>query len=165
MAPAGKSPFPRTVIHPQFHPVEPHGSNSPPIPPLACTACAATAPAWNASTNMAMMSSSSTKPSSAHSGDIVFTVWPHALPHGLDHARHTHHRGHNAWHIAPDRSGDGILCDTNHPDRGMQIIDAETGALRHLCLSESTNQGTPVARSSYALPEDFAAARSANPAI
>ena len=52
-----------------------------------------------------------------------------------------------------------MLCDTNHPDEGLQIIDAATGARRQLCLSESSNQGTQWRHSRYALAEDFAQAR------
>jgi hypothetical protein len=66
---------------------------------------------------------------------------------------------YNAWHIAPDRAGRRILCDTNHPDEGLQIIDAATGARRRLCLSGSSNQGSQWRKSSYALAEDFARAR------
>ena len=65
----------------------------------------------------------------------------------------------NAWHIAPDRAGRRILCDTNHPDRGLYLIDAETGAQQHLCDSLSSNQGTQWRHSRYALAADFAQAR------
>jgi oligogalacturonide lyase len=66
---------------------------------------------------------------------------------------------YNAWHIAPDARGERVLCDTNHPDEGLQIIDAATGARRQLCLSESSNQGTQWRKSCYALASDFANAR------
>ena len=66
---------------------------------------------------------------------------------------------YNAWHIAPDRAGRRVLCDTNHPDAGLQIIDALTGARHQLCLSESSNQGTQWRKSCYALAEDFVHAR------
>jgi hypothetical protein len=66
----------------------------------------------------------------------------------------------NAWHIAPNRAGTQVLCDTNHPDRGLFLIDTATGERRHLCMSEATNQGTQWSTSRYALAEDFAAARS-----
>jgi len=66
---------------------------------------------------------------------------------------------YNAWHIAPDRRGERILCDTNHPDEGLQIIDVATGARRQLCLSQSSNQGTQWRKSCYAVAADFADAR------
>ena len=53
-----------------------------------------------------------------------------------------------------------ILCDTNHPDRGLYLIDAASGEKRHICLSEATSQGTQWKTSRYALAEDFDAARS-----
>jgi hypothetical protein len=67
----------------------------------------------------------------------------------------------NCWHITPNRAGTLVLCDTNHPDEGLFLIDAATGARRRICLSESSNQGTQWRTSRYALAEDFAAARSA----
>jgi oligogalacturonide lyase len=66
---------------------------------------------------------------------------------------------YNAWHIAPDRRGERILCDTNHPDEGLQIIDVATGARTKLCDSLSSNQGTQWRKSSYAVAADFAGAR------
>ena len=66
----------------------------------------------------------------------------------------------NAWHIAPNRAGTTILCDTNHPDRGLYLVDAATGEKRHICMSEATNRGTQWETSRYALAEDFAAAQS-----
>jgi oligogalacturonide lyase len=93
-------------------------------------------------------------------GDLVFTVWPYSLKR-MDWTTREIRTivDYNAWHIAPDRRGQRILCDTNHPDEGLQIIDAATGARRQLCLSESSNQGTQWRTSRYALAEDFARAR------
>jgi oligogalacturonide lyase len=65
----------------------------------------------------------------------------------------------NPWHIAPNRAGTQILCDTNHPDRGIFLIDAATGVQKLVCLSESSNLGTQWAKSSYALTADFTKAR------
>ncbi|HEX8984374.1 MAG TPA: hypothetical protein VF767_03045, partial [Bryobacteraceae bacterium] len=52
-----------------------------------------------------------------------------------------------------------VLCDTNHPDNGLQIVDVATGSRRQVCLSESSGRGSQWKTSRYALPEDFAAAR------
>jgi hypothetical protein len=52
-----------------------------------------------------------------------------------------------------------VLCDTNHPDEGLQIIDVATGARRALCESLSSNQGTQWRTNRYALAADFAGAR------
>ena len=76
-------------------------------------------------------------------GDLVFTVWPRALCRMDWTTREIRTiADYNAWHIAPDRAGQRVLCDTNHPDEGLQIIDVATGARRPLCLSESSNQGS-----------------------
>jgi oligogalacturonide lyase len=74
--------------------------------------------------------------------EIIFTHWPHAL-------RAVHFETGNvrtiaevnAWHA---RSGpnDMIVCDTNHPDRGLLLINAATGAWRVLCQPNASNQGT-----------------------
>ena len=62
-------------------------------------------------------------------GDLVFTIWPRALCRMDWTTREIRTiTEYNAWHIAPDRAGTRILCDTNHPDEGLQIIDAETGS-------------------------------------
>src|SRR6266567_6610811 len=66
----------------------------------------------------------------------------------------------NAWHITPNRAGTAVLCDTNHPDSGIFLIDAGTGTRRRVCLSESSNRGTQWKTSRYALAADFAAAKS-----
>jgi hypothetical protein len=66
---------------------------------------------------------------------------------------------YNAWHIAPDRAGDRVLCDTNHPDEGIQIISVRDGSRKLVCRSESSNRGSQWRTSRYALKEDFEAAR------
>ncbi len=93
-------------------------------------------------------------------GDLVFTIWPRALCRMDWTTREIRTiTEYNAWHIAPDRAGTRILCDTNHPDEGLQIIDAETGSRRALCASGSSNQGSQWRQSRYALAEDFVHAR------
>jgi hypothetical protein len=95
-------------------------------------------------------------------GDLVFTVWPFALKRMNWASREVSLiADFNAWHITPNRAGTQVLCDTNHPDRGLFLIDVATGAARQLCLSESSNAGSQWRKSRYALAEDFAAARSA----
>jgi oligogalacturonide lyase len=87
-------------------------------------------------------------------GDLVFTIWPRALCRMDWTTREIRTiANYNAWHIAPDRLGERVLCDTNHPDQGLQIIEVATGARRQLCLSESSNQGSQWRKSSYAQAE------------
>jgi hypothetical protein len=67
---------------------------------------------------------------------------------------------HNTWHIAPNRAGTQVLFDTNHPDRGIQIVHVASGVVRDVCPSEASNGGSQWKLSRYALADDFAAARS-----
>jgi hypothetical protein len=66
----------------------------------------------------------------------------------------------NAWHITPNRDGSQVLCDTNHPDLGLFLVDSASGRRRQICLSQASNQGSQWKTSRYALAEDFARARS-----
>ena len=152
--------FPRTVIHPQFHPLEPEWMefSGDPAPRMHRVRRDGSA--------MECLHQHGNDEFIVHetflgsSGDLVFTVWPRALCR-MDWTTRAIHTivEYNAWHIAPDHRGERVLCDTNHPDEGLQIIDAATGARRPLCLSQSSNQGSQWTKSCYALAEDFADAR------
>jgi len=94
-------------------------------------------------------------------GDLVFTRWPKALMRMDWNTREQSTICEfNAWHITPNRAGTQVLCDTNHPDEGIFLIDAAIGARRRVCLSESSNRGSQWTKSRYALAEDFDAAHS-----
>ncbi|HXA51667.1 MAG TPA: hypothetical protein VNV86_15230, partial [Candidatus Acidoferrum sp.] len=153
-------PFPSTVIHPQFHPMEPEWIEfaGDPAPRMHRVR--------RDGTGMECLYEHGNDEFIVHetflgeSGDLVYTVWPFALRRMDWTTRETRTIvDFNAWHIAPDRAGRRILCDTNHPDRGLFLIDAETGQCRHLCDSLSSNQGSQWRKSTYALAEDFAHAR------
>ena len=79
-------------------------------------------------------------------GDLVFTVWPRALRR-MDWTTREIRTivEYNAWHIAPDRRGERVLCDTNHPDEGLQIIDVATGARRQLVRQRVEQSGDAMA--------------------
>ena len=151
-------PFPRTVIHPQFHPLEPEWIefSGDPAPRMHRVR--------RDGTGLECLYQHGNDEFIVHetflgsTGDLVFTVWPRAL-RVMDWTTRAMRTivEYNAWHIAPDRAGRRILCDTNHPDEGLQIIDAQSGARRPLCLTRSSNQGSQWRKSSYALAEDFAA--------
>jgi hypothetical protein len=153
-------PFPRTVIHPQFHPLEPEwiefsGDPAPRMHRVRCDG-----------TGTECLYEHSNDEFLVHetflgaTGDLVFTVWPRALCRMDWTTREIRTiTEYNAWHIAPDRAGKRILCDTNHPDEGLQLIDAATGERRHLCDSLSSNQGSQWRKSCYALAADFQRAR------
>ena len=153
-------PFPRTVIHPQFHPIEEDwiefaGDPAPRMYRVRVDG-----------TGLECLHQHGNDEFIVHetflgqTGDLVFTVWPRALCRMDWTTREISTIAeYNAWHIAPDRRGKRVLCDTNHPDEGLQIIDAASRVRRQVCLSESSNQGTQWRKSCYALAGDFADAR------
>jgi oligogalacturonide lyase len=152
-------PFPRTVIHPQFHPLEPEWIEfaGDPAPRMHRVR--------RDGSSMECLLDHSNEEFIVHetflgtTGDLVFTIWPREL------CRMDWTTGavatiaqFNCWHITPNREGSLVLCDTNHPDEGIFLIDVPTGARRPVCLSESSSQGSQWKQSRYAMPEDFAAA-------
>ncbi len=95
-------------------------------------------------------------------GDLVYTVWPHALWRMNWQTRErTKIADGNAWHITPSRSGSLVLCDTNHPDRGLHLIDVKNGEWTLIGESGASSGGSQWKTSRYALAEDFARARNA----
>jgi oligogalacturonide lyase len=144
--------FPRTVIHPQFHPLEPEwiefaGDPAPRMHRVRRDGSALECLYEHGNDEFLVHETFL-----GATGDLVFTVWPRALCR-MDWITREIRTilEYNAWHIAPDRRGDRILCDTNHPDDGLQIIDAATGARTKLCDSLSSNQGTQWKKSEYAV--------------
>jgi oligogalacturonide lyase len=154
-------PFPRTVIHPQFHPldsdwIEFSGDPAPRMHRVR-----------KDGSGLECLYEHNNDEFIVHetflgsTGDLVFTVWPKALRR-MDWTSRVMRTiaEFNAWHITPNRAGTGVLCDTNHPDEGIFLIDVASGSRRRVCLSESSNQGTQWKTSRYALAADFAAAQS-----
>jgi len=93
------------------------------------------------------------------SGDIVFAVWPFTLKRLHWQTRQISTIAEfNAWHLAPDLAGEALLCDTNHPDIGIQIVEVSSGKYRPVCFPKSSNQGSQWKKSHYALAEDWAQA-------
>ncbi len=154
-------PFPRTIIHPQFHPLESEWIEfaADPAPRMHRVR--------RDGTGLECLYEHGNDEFVVHetflgqTGDVVFTVWPDRLcvMDWTTRAIRTA-ANHNCWHIAPNRAGTQVLFDTNHPDRGIQIIDIATGAIRDVCRPESSNGGSQWKKSRYALAEDFEAARS-----
>jgi hypothetical protein len=155
-------PFPRTVIHPQFHPLEPEWIefSGDPAPRMHRVR--------RDGTGLECLYQHSNDELVVHetflgrTGNLAFTVWPHAL-RMMDWTSRVVRTiaEFNAWHITPNRAGTEVLCDTNHPDVGLHVIDVATGGRRLICLSEASSQGTQWRQSRYALAEDFAAAANA----
>ena len=155
-------PFPRTVIHPQFSPLDPQWIEfaADPAPRMFRMR--------RDGSGLECLYGHGNEEFVVHetflgsTGDLVFTVWPKALKR-MDWTtrRITTIAELNAWHISPNRAGTKVLCDTNHPDIGLQLIDVATGENRTICLARSSNQGSQWRRSRYALAEDWEAAKSA----
>jgi oligogalacturonide lyase len=152
-------PFPRTVIHPQFHPLEPEwiefsGDPAPRMHRVRSDGTGLECLYHHGNDEFVVHETFL-----GRTGNLVFTVWPHALSTMDWTTRQIRTIAEfNAWHITPNRAGTAVLCDTNHPDLGLHLVDVASGARRLICLSESSSQGTQWRKSRYALAEDFAAA-------
>ena len=152
--------FPRLVIHPQFHPLDSDWIE------LAADPAPRMYRVRRDGSELECLYQHCNDEFVVHetflgtTGDLVFAEWPRAL------RRLAWTSGAvstvvelNAWHISPNHAGTRVVCDTNHPDRGLLVIDLETGARRVICHPGSSNSGSQWRRSRYALAEDFARAR------
>ncbi|MDZ4802201.1 MAG: hypothetical protein SGI92_28925 [Bryobacteraceae bacterium] len=155
-------PFPRTCIHPQFHPLEPEWIEfaGDPAPRMHRVK--------RDGTGLECLYQHSNDEFVVHetflgqTGDLLFTVWPFRLCRMDWTTREISTIAeHNCWHIAPNSSGSEVLFDTNHPDRGIQTVDVASGAIHDVCSAGASNGGSQWKTSRYALAKDFAAARSA----
>lgn len=152
--------FPRTVIHPQFHPLDPGWIEfaGDPAPRMHRVR--------RDGSGLECLYQHDNDEFVVHetflgaTGDLVFTVWPKRLCR-MDWTTRaiTTITEYNAWHIAPNRAGRRVLCDTNHPDEGIQIISVEDGTRSFVCRSDASSRGSQWLTSRYALAEDFARAR------
>jgi oligogalacturonide lyase len=151
--------WPRTVIHPQFHPLDDQviEFSSDPAPRMHLL--------HRESGKVECLYDHGNDEFVVHetflgsTGDLIFTVWPFSLKRFDLKTRQIEEIAHfNAWHIAPDAVGKRVLCDTNHPDAGIQIVDVATGERHTVCYPNSSNQGSQWKTSRYALAEDWARA-------
>ena len=153
-------PFERTVIHPQFSPVEPEWIEfaADPAPRMFRIR--------RDGSGLECLYENDNDEFVVHetflgaTGDLVFTVWPKALKRMNWRTREISTVAEfNVWHITPNRAGTKVLCDTNHPDIGLRLIDVATGNHEPICRPESSNSGSQWLKSRYALAGDWAAAR------
>jgi hypothetical protein len=155
-------PYPRTVIHPQFHPldsdwIEFAGDPAPRMHRVRRDGSGLECLYEHGNDEFVVHETFL-----GQTGDLVFTVWPHRLCRMDWTTREIRVIvEHNCWHIAPDREGSRVLFDTNHPDRGIQIVDVATGEIRDVCQSNASNGGSQWKTARYALAADFEAAKSA----
>lgn len=151
--------FPRTVIHPQFSPLEPEwiefaGDPAPRMHRVRRDGSGLECLYHHDNDEFVVHETFL-----GSTGDLVFTVWPHAVRRMCWQTRRISTiAAFNAWHITPNRAGTAILCDTNHPDIGLQWIDVATGRRRTICHPQSSSQGSQWKTSRYAVAADWAAA-------
>ena len=155
-------PFPRTIIHPQFHPLDPDwiefaGDPAPRMHRIRFDGSALECLHEHSNDEFVVHETFL-----GDSGDIAFCVWPFELRRlSWSTGDVTTISAFNSWHIAPNRAGTRILCDTVHPDRGLQLVDVATGARTRVCRSGASSQGTQWRLSRYAVAEDWERARRA----
>ncbi|MBI1923716.1 PD40 domain-containing protein, partial [Candidatus Poribacteria bacterium] len=96
--------------------------------------------------------------------EMIVTHWPYALRRiSLDTLEMKTIATFNAWHIASNRAGTQVLCDTVHPDIGLRLVDVETGEHRPICYPQSSGQGSQWKKDRYALAADWQVERSEIP--
>lgn len=94
--------------------------------------------------------------------ELIVTHWPYALrKFSLETLEIQTIADFNAWHIASNRLGTKVLCDTVHPDIGLRLVDVETGEHVPICYPQSSSSGSQWKKDRYAVAEDWAAAQQA----
>ena len=94
--------------------------------------------------------------------ELIVTHWPYALRRiSLDTLEMQTISDFNAWHIASNRAGTKVLCDTVHPDIGLRLVDVKTGEHVPICYPQSSSSGSQWKKDKYAVAEDWAAAQQA----
>jgi oligogalacturonide lyase len=151
--------WPRTIIHPQFHPLDDQlieFSNDPaPRMHLLDLQTGKVECLYQHDNNQFVVHETFLGATS----EVVFTVWPFSLKRlHLASLEIREIAAFNAWHISPSADGTRILCDTNHPDLGIQIVEVATGARQTVCHPRSSNGGSQWKTSRYAVASDWAQA-------
>ncbi|MDE0637694.1 MAG: oligogalacturonate lyase family protein [Candidatus Poribacteria bacterium] len=94
--------------------------------------------------------------------ELIVTHWPYSLRRiSLGTLQIQTISDFNAWHIASNRAGTKVLCDTVHPDIGLRLVDVETGEHVPICYPQSSSSGSQWKKDRYAVAEDWAAAQQA----
>ncbi len=148
--------FPRTVIHPQFDPVHPEwiefaGDPAPRMHRVRRDGSGLECLYEHGNDEFVVHETFL-----GRTGDLAFVVWPFALKR-LHNSVISTIAQFNAWHITPNAAGTRIVCDTNHPDIGIQLVDVATGERRTVCFPRASNGGSQWKKSRYALAEDWQA--------
>lgn len=75
--------------------------------------------------------------------ELAFVDWPNGMRAvNVDSGASRRLTEFPAWHAAIDPSGQRAVCDTTFPDRGIHLIDLNTGVARPLCTPGSSNAGS-----------------------
>ena len=156
-------PYQRTIIHPQFNPVDPEWIEfaGDPAPRMHRVR--------RDGTGLECLYEHGNDEFIVHetflgeTQDLVFCVWPKSLRRlDWETGRVSTISDFNAWHITPNRAGTRILCDTAHPDVGLQLVDVASGTRSTVCMSRASSQGSQWKLSRYAVAEDWERARRAS---
>ena len=76
------------------------------------------------------------------SDELIFAIWPYRLCRlNIFEGKVRTIAEINAWHMVSTRDGTRIVSDTNHPDRGLVLIDPATGVVTTLCYPGASGQG------------------------
>lgn len=95
-----------------------------------------------------------------NSEDLIFAVWPRQLARMNIHNRQMRTIARiNAWHMRGHPGGDVIISDTAHPDRGLLLIDPDTGTHVVVCHPGASCKGTQWEKDHPAGAEVWAALR------
>lgn len=74
--------------------------------------------------------------------EVIFSQWPKSLKAiSKDGKRVRTIIQLNAWHASSRADGSLIVCDTNLPDIGLQLIDPQNGDRRTLCYPRASSKG------------------------
>lgn len=150
------------IIHPQFHPGDPERIEfaGDPAPRLWL--------GWRDGSGVECLYDNTEKEFIVHESflgtrDImIFAVWPYRLGRlDLERREIETITEINAWHMASSPDGSKIVSDTNHPDRGLLLIDPESGEFKPLCAPDSSNSGSQWEKDQPAGPEVWASIRGA----
>jgi oligogalacturonide lyase len=150
---------PRTLIHPQFHPVDreliEYAADPAPRMWLVRADGRDNECLWQHEDTEFLVHETFL----GEGQSLAVVRWPYALQRfDLASRRMSTIAQFNAWHIAPSRDGRFIVCDTTHPDNGLQIVATASGERQTLCHPASSNRGSQWVKDRYAGPADFAAA-------
>ena len=150
----------QTIIHPQFHPKHPDmiAYSGDPAPRM-----------WTIKrdgTENRMLYQHDNNEFLVHEtflgsqDELIVTHWPYALRRiSLGTLEMQTISDFNAWHIASNRAGTKVLCDTVHPDIGLRLVDVETGEHVPICYPQSSSSGSQWKKDRYAVAADWAAAQ------